>query len=198
MLRTLILCALASIALVPSAYSQPPAPQPGKPVISPEVHADNTVTFRLRAPNAQEVFVGLEGSPRTAMQKDADGIWTATTPSLAPDLYGYTFNVDGMSMLDPGTSMMKPNIHGLSSMVHVPGPPSTPWEITDIPHGSVDHHFYRSRIVGDDRDYFVYTPPGYDPTAKKLYPVLYLLHGYSRRRERVDSRWPRELSSWTT
>jgi enterochelin esterase-like enzyme len=32
---------------------------------------------------------------------------------------------------------------------------------------------------GDDRDYYVYTPPGYDPAAKKTYPVLYLLHGFS-------------------
>ena len=48
-----------------------------------------------------------------------------------------------------------------------------------MPHGAVHHHFYRSGIVGDDRDFYVYTPPGYDPAAKKLYPVLYLLHGYS-------------------
>jgi enterochelin esterase family protein len=33
--------------------------------------------------------------------------------------------------------------------------------------------------VGDNRDFFVYTPPGYDPRAKQTYPVLYLLHGFS-------------------
>jgi enterochelin esterase family protein len=33
--------------------------------------------------------------------------------------------------------------------------------------------------VGDDRDFYVYTPPGYDPLAKRTYPVLYLLHGFS-------------------
>jgi enterochelin esterase family protein len=33
--------------------------------------------------------------------------------------------------------------------------------------------------VGDDRDFFVYTPPGYNPRKKQKYPVLYLLHGFS-------------------
>jgi enterochelin esterase family protein len=64
-------------------------------------------------------------------------------------------------------------------MMHVPGPQSLPWELNDVPRGEVHRHFYRSAIVGDDRDYYVYTPPGYDPSGKKLYPVLYLLHGFS-------------------
>jgi enterochelin esterase family protein len=64
-------------------------------------------------------------------------------------------------------------------MVHVPGPSTIPWETNNVPHGTVHHHFYHSDVVGDDRDFYVYTPPGYDPNAKKLYPVLYLLHGFS-------------------
>ena len=64
-------------------------------------------------------------------------------------------------------------------MVHVPGPASLPWEINDVPHGVVHHHFYKSAVVGDERDFYVYTPPGYDPRRKNAYPVLYLLHGFS-------------------
>jgi len=64
-------------------------------------------------------------------------------------------------------------------MVHVPGPSTLPWDTNDVPHGVVRHHFYHSAVVGDDRDYFVYTPPGYDPASTKRYPVLYLQHGYS-------------------
>jgi len=64
-------------------------------------------------------------------------------------------------------------------MVHVPGPASLPWETNDVPHGEVHHHFYKSAIIGDDRDYYVYTPPGYDPGSKQQYPVFYLFHGYS-------------------
>jgi enterochelin esterase-like enzyme len=62
--------------------------------------------------------------------------------------------------------------------VHVPGP-SLPWEVNDVPHGEIHHHFYKSAIADDQRDFYVYTPPGYDPAAEKTYPVLYLLHGYS-------------------
>ena len=63
--------------------------------------------------------------------------------------------------------------------MHVPGPSSLPWEMNDVPHGEIHHHFYKSEVADDDRDYYVYTPAGYDPAAKKTYPVLYLLHGYS-------------------
>jgi enterochelin esterase family protein len=56
---------------------------------------------------------------------------------------------------------------------------SLPWELNNVSHGEIHHHFYKSGVAGDDRDYYVYTPPGYEPTAKKTYPVLYLLHGFS-------------------
>ncbi len=63
--------------------------------------------------------------------------------------------------------------------MHVPGPASLPWEVNNVPHGTVHRHFYKSGVVGDEGDYYVYTPPGYDPKGNKLYPVLYLLHGFS-------------------
>jgi enterochelin esterase family protein len=65
------------------------------------------------------------------------------------------------------------------SMVHVPGSASLPWEIGPFPRGEVHRHFYRSSVIGDQRDFFVYTPPGYDARSGELYPVLYLLHGFS-------------------
>ncbi|MBI4876893.1 MAG: esterase family protein [Acidobacteria bacterium] len=148
-------------------------------ILSPEVGADRRVTFRFRAPNAREVLLAREGAPRLPMRKDEKGVWSVTTEALEPDIYGYTFVADGVSLIDPLNAMMKPNLLNTSSAVHVPGPASLPWEINDVPRGVVHHHFYKSGIVGDQRDYFVYTPPGYDPKAKKLYPVLYLLHGFS-------------------
>lgn len=147
------------------------------PVRSPEVSADRRVTFRFRAPNAKEVFVGREGGPRMAMQKDERGIWTATTEPLEPDFYGYSFIADGVSLLDPGNSLMKPNLLSIQSMVHVPG--SQPWDVQDVPHGTLNRHFHKSSVVGDQRDFYVYTPPGYDAKARKSYPVLYLCHGFS-------------------
>jgi enterochelin esterase-like enzyme len=158
----------------PAAQLQPP------PVISsPEVHADNSVTFRFRDPNAHEVVLTLEGAKAAPMQKDDQGVWSLTTGPLAPDFYGYSFVADGVGLIDPSNPLMKPNLLHTQGQVHVPGPASLPWEVGDVPHGLIHHHFYKSGVVGDQRDFYVYTPPGYDPRAKQSYPVLYLLHGFS-------------------
>jgi enterochelin esterase-like enzyme len=154
--------------------------QPPPPVVSPEVHPDGRVTFRLRDPGANKVTVSLEGAkdPLT-MQKDESGVWSVTTEALAPDLYGYSFDADGLRLLDPRNTEIKPNLLQLNNVVHVPGSSPLPWEDTDIAHGMVHRHFYHSGVVGDNRDFYVYTPPGYDPNGTTHYPVLYLLHGYS-------------------
>ena len=162
-----VACALAGFAQAPA------------PIVSPDVHTDHSVTFRFRDPNAKEVLLGLEGAKPMPMQKDEQGVWSITTAPLEPDYYGYSFRADGVGLVDPSNSLMKPNLLNNESEVHVPGPPSLPWEVNDVPHGEIHHHFYRSGIVGDQRDFYVYTPPGYDATAKTLYPTLYLLHGFS-------------------
>ena len=172
-------------AFVRLIWAQPtPTPQPNPlqppPIISPEVRADRSVVLRLRAPNAQAVVFAREGiTRRVPMQKDDQGVWTITTDPLEPDYYGYSFIADGVGLIDPSNPLMKPNLLNTQSMFHVPGPATLPWETNEAPRGMVHHHFYRSAIVGDDRDFFVYTPPGYDPSARQLYPVLYLFHGYS-------------------
>src|SRR2546428_4369200 len=168
---------IAVSAALFSAFAQTTQQAPRR-VLSPEVKPDKTVTFRFRSPSSNEVLLA-RGGQRIPMQKGEDGVWSVTTDPLAPDLYGYSFVADGVSLIDPSNPLMKPNLLGTQSVVHVPGPASLPWEINDVPHGAIHHHFYRSAVVGDDRDYYVYTPPGYDPTAKQLYPALCLLHGFS-------------------
>ncbi len=155
------------------------APAVGQPLVSPEVHADSRVTFRLKAPNARDVQVRLETVGSKTMQKDEQGVWSFTSEPLSPDIYSYSFTVDGVQMTDPANPLLKYNLLNTENQVHVPGPATLPWEINDVPHGVVHRHLYRSAIVGDDRPFLVYTPPGYDPAADKTYPVLYLLHGYS-------------------
>src|ERR1700720_1802918 len=156
------------------------AQTPPPPLVSPEVHSDNRVTFRFRAPNDKEVAVSIEGNPKPLpMQKDDQGVWSVTTDPLAPDYYGYSIIADGVGMFDPSNHAIKPNFLNRASEVHVPGPASLSWEIGAVPHGEIHHHFYKSGVVGDDRDFYVYTPPGYDPRKKQTYPVLYLLHGFS-------------------
>jgi enterochelin esterase family protein len=181
---------LASFFLSATASGQAAKPQtppqaqksqtPPPPIISPDVHSDHRVTFRFRAPNAKEVAVAIEGSaPPLSMQKGDQAVWSVTTDPLTPDYYGYSFIADGVGLLDPSNYRTKPNFLYRASEVYVPGPPTLSWEVAAVPHGEIHHHFYKSAVVGDQRDFFVYTPPGYDPRGKQTYPVVYLLHGYS-------------------
>jgi enterochelin esterase family protein len=182
MKRTCFVLGILAMAILPGSFLAftAPAQTPPPPLVSPEVHADKSVTFRLRAPNDKEVAVYVEGAAKPLpMQKDDQGVWSVTTEPLAPDYYGYTIIADGVGMFDPSNHAVKPNFLGRSSEVHVPGPPSLSWETGTVAHGEIHHHFYKSGVVGDDRDFFVYTPPGYDPRGKQTYPVLYLLHGFS-------------------
>ena len=175
----LLFLAAAVVAGLAQSPARPQAPPQPQPIQSPEVQPDHRVTFRFRDPNAREVMLNREGAKPAPMQKDVQGVWSVTTDPLEPDLYGYSFVADGVSLIDPSNPSMKPNLLGTQSLVHVPGPASLPWEASDVPRGAIHHHFYRSAVVGDDRDYYVYTPPGYHPTAKQLYPELCLLHGFS-------------------
>jgi enterochelin esterase family protein len=155
------------------------APAFAQQIVSPEVRPDGRVTFRLKAPGAKAVQLHCEGVRNSVMEKDDQGVWSFTSDPLEPDIYAYSFNVDGLHMIDPVNSLLKYNLLNTESQVHVPGPKSLPWEINDVPHGQLHRHFYKSAVADDERDFIVYTPPAYDPAARKRYPVLYLLHGYS-------------------
>jgi enterochelin esterase family protein len=171
---------LSIIAVAITLTAQSPTVPLAQPALrSPEVAADGRVTIRIAAPNAKTVTVGIEGSPAQPMHKDDKGIWTITTDPLEPDYYGYSFNVDGSRVLDSANAGLVPNLLNPRSLLHVPGDRSLPWEVNDVPHGTVHRHVYTSAIAGDTRDLLVYTPPTYDAAAPTRYPVLYLLHGFS-------------------
>jgi hypothetical protein len=147
-----------------------------------------SVTFRFRGPNDKEIAVYVEGAAKPLpMQKDDQGVWSVTTVPLAPNYYGYGTIADGVWLVDPSNhdAVSKSIVQG--NILHVPDPASLPWELGAVPHGEIHRHFYRSGVAGDDRDFYVYTPPGYDPRGMQTYPVLYLLHGFG---------W--DASSWTT
>ncbi len=184
--KTIFVLALAAM----TAFAQPPAGGRGGsggrggfggfggPAIkSPEVSADGKVTLRLRAPNAKEVFVTGFTQQRLAMQKDDRGVWSATTDAVKPDVYMYQFAVDGTTMNDPSNPNLGTSFgSGGRSVVTVPG--SVPWAPqAGVARGAVARHPYHSAISDDDREFYVYTPAGYDPRRKEAYPVLYLLHG---------------------
>jgi len=154
--------------------------QPQQAIVSPEVGPDRSVTFRLRAPAAQRVQLQCEGIGMTNLEKDDRGVWSFTSTPLEPDIYAYSFNIDGLRIADPNNAALKYNLQNNESLLHVPGTSALPWEVRNVPHGELHRHYYQSAIAGDYRDFIVYTPPGYNPTSMwRSYPVLYLLHGYS-------------------
>jgi enterochelin esterase-like enzyme len=160
------------------------------PFHSTEVHPDRTVTFLYKDAAATKVELVLGGLPqKLPMEKDATGVWTATTLPLAPEIYGYHFEADGDFRLDPANPHTSANLVDVSNLIEVPGDTPQLWDPTDVPHGTLHHHIYATGTVlglpQNQNRYFVYTPPGYDPKAKKPYPVLYLLHGWSD----SDSGW---------
>jgi enterochelin esterase-like enzyme len=162
----------------PGSKVLPPVPEP---LVSPEIHPDGSVTFRAFRPSSLEMFVQIDGEKPVIMQKDEMGLWSLTTKPLEPDYYGYILQDTGIPVIDPSNPLSLPNLLQNETMVHVPGPPSLPWEVSDIPHGVTHHYFYKSAAVGDVRDFWVYTPPGYDAHSATKYPVLYLLHGYGQK-----------------
>jgi enterochelin esterase-like enzyme len=153
--------------------------QASGPIVSPEVQGDRKVTFRLRAPKATEVVLNGEwkGGGKLAMTKDEQGVWSITVGPLEPDLYGYSFAIDGMTVTDPSNSVLKPMRSPRTSVVDVPGDPPRLHDWQDVPHGTVRLHDYVSKALGRRRPLRVYTPPGYDKDPSATYPVLYLFHG---------------------
>ena len=180
---------IAQQPAAPPAAATPQAATPAgrggrgaAPVKSAEVATDGRVTFRLRAPNAKEVAVAI-GGKRLPMQKDEQGLWSVTTDPMSPDIYTYSLVVDDAAMNDPGNRQVQTSFGSFQSMFVVPGP--KPWlPSPGVPRGALTRHAYHSAIANDDRDFFVYTPAGYDARRSQPYPVLYLLHGLGDDAER--------------
>ena len=157
---------------------------------STQVHSDRSVTFAYKDATALKVVLSLEGAGKPIpMTKDAAGVWMITTGPLQPEIYGYHFEADENRRLDPENSRVTTNLLSLSNMLEVPGEGAEPWDLTNVPHGTLHHYVYTTGTVlglpENQSGYLVYTPPGYDAKAAKAYPVLYLLHGYSD----SDSGW---------
>jgi enterochelin esterase family protein len=153
-------------------------------LVSPEVHADRTVTFRLRAPKASVVtLTGDWLASRSSstggtvpMTKDAAGVWSVTAGPLEATVHLYFFTMDGVTMADPVNPRMKLRVRTSASLVEVPGDPVPVWGMRDVPHGSMDWNTQHSAVYGDAHEFLVYLPANYH-TTKAKYPVLYLVHG---------------------
>ncbi|MGC4055897.1 MAG: alpha/beta hydrolase-fold protein [Paludibaculum sp.] len=162
-------------AMVHAQAPQTPA------VVSPEVSAQRTVTFRLMAPKAETVELqggDLPGLTRGVlpMVKGANGVWEGTSPVVPAGAYRYRFLVNGVAAMDPrNPAMSESNTNGWSLVV-VPG---AAWvDAGQVPHGGVAAVTYYSKSLSRNRRMHIYTPPGYELGKGKL-PVFYLLHGAS-------------------
>ena len=179
-----ILAIAALIASAPFTLAQeskpatnPPPRRAGQtpPIVSPEFRPDGGVTFRCRAPKATEVKVAGQFGPEAVMTKNTQGVWSVTLPNVPAGVHEYRFVVDGLNIIDPQNSAIKPQRWPGSSILHVPATPPAPWDLQDIPHGVLHEHTYKSKALDQWRRIIVYTPPG----AGGRLPVLYLSHGYS-------------------
>ena len=171
---------------------------PGTGIVSPEINADNTVTFRYYNPKA--VTVQLTGdflptqpikyvrdgkemvyeAPGRADLKEMNGMWTYTSAPLEGELYSYTLYVDGQKMMDPSNIYQNRDIATWTNIFTLSaeqGDKGWYYQVNDTPHGNVSKVWYDSPTLGMQRRLTVYTPAGYEKNTKTKYPVLYLLHG---------------------
>lgn len=164
----------------------------GAPVVSPEIHDNNTVTFRLKAPKAVKVqvtgdflptqeirtpFGEFDGPGVVDLKEGKDGIWEYTTPQpLQPELYSYSFIVNDLKMMDPSNVYMIRDVASVTNVFIIGGDRADLYKVNKVPHGTVSRVWYNSPTLGMDRRLTVYTPAGYE-TSGKSYPVFYLLHG---------------------
>lgn len=153
------------------------------PIISPEINADHTVTFRIQATEAEQVSVtgSLDGEHAFApiiykMNKGSDGMWTFTTPVLPSEFYRYYFVVDSVRTVDPANAHAIRDVGNLSNVFVIGGGQADLYEVQNVPHGTVSYRWYDSPGNNSVRRLAVYTPPGYEKSTAD-YPVLYLLHG---------------------
>jgi enterochelin esterase-like enzyme len=147
-------------------------------VRSPELLPDGRVTFRLYAPKASEVLVvgNFPGGRGLPMSKDTSGLWSVTTSPLQPELWAYTFSVDGVRTLDANNYNVARDGVGFMNTVLVLGDQSAVFQPKRVPHGTMTAMWVPSTGIHTPRRMFVYTPPGYEE-GNTRYPVLYLLHG---------------------
>ncbi|MGP1622428.1 alpha/beta hydrolase-fold protein [Bacteroides heparinolyticus] len=164
----------------------------GAPVVSPEIHDNNTVTFRLKAPKAVKVqvtgdflltqkiktpFGEFDGPGVADLKEGKDGVWEFTTPEpLKPELYSYSFIVNDLKIMDPSNVYMIRDVASVTNVFIIGGDRADLYKVNKVPHGTVRRMWYDSPTLGINRRLTVYTPAGYE-TSGKRYPVFYLLHG---------------------
>jgi len=174
---------VALTSLLFAAGNGTPAPSNVRGKEYPKIHPDLRVTFRVNAPSASKVAVaargsdsGMNGNTPYEMKKNAEGAWEATTDPVRPGFHYYELIIDGHKTTDPSSETYFGWAQQTSGL-EVPDPALNFYHFKNVPHGEVRIRPYLSKTTGEDRQAYVYTPPGYDKNSAQRYPVLYLQHG---------------------
>lgn len=163
--------------IIPVQLSAQEALWGGAAITSPEFHEDHRVTFRIQAPQAEEVLLSGDWlTENVNLDKGEEGIWSYTTDVMPSNLYTYFFMVDGVRVNDPSNVHMVRDVASIFNVFIVYDGQGDYYRVNDVPHGTITRRWYHSPGNEMDRRITVYTPPGYE-AGSGHYPVLYLLHG---------------------
>lgn len=160
---------------------------------SPIINPDNSVTFTLYAPNADEVIlkgtfipskeylktdVGtLSKGGKIKMKKNGD-YWTYTTDILPSEFYTYYFEVDEKMVNDPNNPNKVRDIADTLDYFVIDDGIADDYIEHSVAHGTVKKVWYPSTLNGmKKRRMTIYLPKSYSSNTQKRFPVLYLLHG---------------------
>ncbi len=182
-LIALVLMLTLSGSLRPAQASQPadandwrPSTlnQPGRQY--PQVTSDGRVRTSISAPQAQKVELDI-GAVRYPLTKGEDGVWTGGESKPQDEgFHYYQIWIDGAAVPDPG-SLYFYGAGRWGSGVECPAKDQDFYALKNVPHGQIRENLYYSKVNGNMRRCFVYTPPDYDKDTTTRYPVLYLQHG---------------------
>ena len=140
----------------------------------PQILPDGRAIFRTKAPDVQKLQLDL--GKKYDMVKNAEGVWETTTDSLSEGFHYYSLIIDGVAVADPASE----SFYGMGRMasgIEVPFKGDDYYTVKNVPHGDIRIKRYYSNVTNSWRNFYMYTPPGYDENVSEKYPVLYILHG---------------------
>jgi enterochelin esterase-like enzyme len=151
-----------------------PAPTNIRSAKYPQILPDNSVIFRVKAPEAQKVQIDL--GKKYDLVKNSEGEWEVTTDTISEGFHYYSLLIDGVAVCDPASETFY-GMGRMASGIEIPIRGENYYALKDVPHGQVSIKRYFSPVFNKWRQFYIYTPAGYENNPDEKYPVLYILHG---------------------
>lgn len=151
-----------------------PAPTNVRGAKYPQIMPDNSVRFRIKAPDVQKVQIDL--GRKYDLVKDAEGFWETTTDTLSEGFHYYSLLIDGIAVADPASETFY-GMGRMASGIEIPIKGEQYYAVKNVLHGEIRIKRYYSTVFNKWKQFYIYTPPAYDENVNEKYPVLYILHG---------------------